>query len=129
MTFKILNSNNKLKVTKGSVLLFFQFAIPPPGSGSASVHWESKTLVTLCKFTLGKLNKLAFIWNFLTFFSFYLKMFSPRTLADPDPQAWLFCMLTKVYFSQQDVPLRSSVVLGDHQQHQWVSTPDSGEYF
>ena len=65
----------------------------------------------------------------LHFFSVYLNIFSPGTLADPDPQAWLFCMLTKVYFSQQDVPLRSSVVLGDHQQHQWVSTPDSGEYF
>ena len=71
MTFKI-HSNNKLKVTKGSVLLFFQFAIPPPGSGSASVHWESKTLVTLCKFTLRELKKTCIYLEFPSIFSVFI---------------------------------------------------------
>ena len=106
MTFKILNSNNKLKVTKGSVLLFFQFAIPPPGSGSAlGIQNTGYTVQIYFK----RIEKNLYLFGIsLHFFSFNLNIFSPGTFADPDPQAWLFCMLMKVYFSNQAAPVGSS---------------------
>ena len=105
MTFKI-HSNNKLKVTKGSVLLFFQFAIPPPGSGSAlGIQNTGYTVQIYFK----RIEKNLYLFGIsLHFFSFYLNIFSPGTLSDPNPQAWLFCMLMKVYFSNQAAPVGSS---------------------